>query len=81
MAYDITVYTSPGCQPCRATIRKLNQLGIEYNRIDVTQDDEALAYIKGLGYLQAPVIVAGDDHWGDYRPHLIEQLAADVSDS
>lgn len=81
MPTEITVYTSPGCQPCKATIRKLNQLGIEHNRIDVTQDDEALAYIKSLGYLRAPVVVAGDQHWGDYRPSRIEELAADATNT
>lgn len=27
-----------------------------------------------LGYLQAPVVVAGDDHWAGFRPDRIKNL-------
>lgn len=73
MPSDITVYSRPNCQPCVATKRKLDQLGAAYAVVDVTEDADALAYIKSLGYLQAPVVVAGDDHWTGYRPHRIEE--------
>lgn len=29
-----------------------------------------------LGYLQAPVVVAGNDHWSGFRPDRIKALAA-----
>lgn len=44
--------------------------------IDVTQDPESLAFIKGLGYQQAPVVVAGEDHWSGFRPDRIKAVAA-----
>ena len=28
-----------------------------------------------LGYLQAPVVVAGDSHWSGFRPDRIKELA------
>jgi len=28
-----------------------------------------------LGYLQAPVVVAGDDHWSGFRPDRITPVA------
>lgn len=71
----ITVYTRPNCQPCKATKRKLEQLQAEYTLIDVTEDPDALDLIKGLGYLQAPVVVArigGEEvHWGGFSPDNI----------
>ncbi len=80
----ITVYTRPDCQPCKATKKKLEQLGAAYTAIDVTEDDEALALIRGLGYLQAPVIVVrdGDEavHWGGYAPDKL-RWAADATNS
>jgi glutaredoxin-like protein NrdH len=27
------------------------------------------------GYLQAPVVVAGEDHWAGFRPDLIKAIA------
>ncbi|MFD6400805.1 glutaredoxin domain-containing protein [Nocardia sp. NPDC060249] len=75
----ITVYTRPDCQPCKATKRKLSQLGAAYAVIDVTKDPEALDLIRDLGYLQAPVIVVRDGgeliHWGGYAPDKLEWAA------
>jgi len=31
---------------------------------------------KGLGYQQAPVVVAGEDHWSGFRPDRIKAVAA-----
>ncbi|WP_029923876.1 glutaredoxin family protein [Nocardia otitidiscaviarum] len=73
---EITVYSRPGCQPCKATIKKLNSLGADYRKVDVTEDAEALDYIKSLGYLQAPVVVAGGEHWAGYSPDRITEAVA-----
>jgi glutaredoxin-like protein NrdH len=78
MPPDVTLYSSPGCQPCKATARKLTQLGIEHAHIDVTQDPAALDYIRGLGYTAAPVVVAGEEHWTGFRLTRIEALAASL---
>ena len=58
----IFVYSKPSCVQCTATYRALDKQGIEYEVFDVSTDDEALATVKELGYLAAPVVVAGDDH-------------------
>lgn len=73
MSVAITVYTKPGCQPCKATIRKLDKLGAEYDTVDLAEHPEAIDTIKALGYLEAPVVVVGDEHWSGYKPHHIEQ--------
>ena len=73
---SITVYSKPRCPQCDATYRALDKQGVSYERIDVTQDPESLAFIKGLGYQQAPVVVAGEDHWSGFRPDRIKAVAA-----
>lgn len=45
-----------GCNNCIVVKEKLEKYGIEYNFIDVTQDEESLNLIKSLGYRQVPVI-------------------------
>lgn len=70
---QITVYSKPRCVQCDATYRALDRSGVEYQKVDVSVDAEALAYIVGLGYQQAPVVVAGEDHWSGFRP---DRLAA-----
>ena len=73
---SITVYSKPRCPQCDATYRALDKQGVSDEKIDVTQDAESLAFIKGLGYQQAPVVVAGEDHWSGFRPDRIKAVAA-----
>jgi glutaredoxin-like protein NrdH len=69
----VTVYTKPACVQCNATYKALEQ-GIAYQTIDITADGDARDYVLALGYLQAPVVVAGDDHWSGFRPDRIKAL-------
>ena len=71
----VTVYTKPACVQCSATYRALDSKGIEYEVLDVSQDDAALEAVKELGYLQAPVVVTEADHWSGFRPDKIDELA------
>ncbi|QWW19543.1 glutaredoxin-like protein NrdH [Schaalia sp. 19OD2882] len=77
----ITVYSKPRCPQCDATYRVLDKQGIEYTSVDVSQDSDALEYIKGLGHQQAPVVVAGDDHWSGFRPDRIKAAIAQMGQS
>lgn len=70
----IIVYSKPACVQCTATTRALDAKGLSYDVIDLTQDDDAMNRVTGLGYRQAPVVVAGDDHWSGFRPDMIARL-------
>lgn len=72
----ITVYSKPLCPQCDATYRLLDKQGLDYQSVDVTTDKQALSFIMNLGYQQAPVVVAGDDHWSGFRPDRIKKAAA-----
>lgn len=71
----ITVYTRPGCGPCLATKRALDKAGLGYAVVDISQDDGARDYVRALGYQQAPVVVAGDDHWSGFRLERIKSIS------
>ncbi|MFD0837619.1 glutaredoxin-like protein NrdH [Williamsia serinedens] len=72
----VTVYTKPACVQCNATYKALDKAGVAYEVVDITEDDSARDYVLSLGYLAAPVVVAGDDHWSGFRPDRIKALAA-----
>jgi glutaredoxin-like protein NrdH len=72
---SITVYTKPACVQCSATFKALDKQGIGYEKVDISLDNEARDYVMALGYLQAPVVVAGNDHWSGFRPDRIKALA------
>lgn len=76
----INVYSKPRCPQCTATYRKLKALGLPFNSIDVTEDADAAAFVRTLGYSQAPVVVVreGRDikkHWSGFRPDLLKKEA------
>ena len=71
----ITVYTKPSCVQCTATYRALDAKGIDYEIHDLSEDANALAEVKALGYMQAPVVITDEDHWSGFRPDTIDELA------
>ncbi|GAA3939825.1 glutaredoxin-like protein NrdH [Pseudoclavibacter caeni] len=76
---SVTVYSKPACVQCNATYRALDRRGIDYTVVDLTTDPDALARVKELGYMQAPVVVTDGGHWSGFRPDRIDALAAEVS--
>lgn len=72
---SVIVYSKPACVQCTATYRALDSKGIEYEVCDLTQDAAALQLVQDLGYAQAPVVVAGGEHWSGFRPDRISELA------
>lgn len=76
---DITVYSKPMCVQCDATKRAMDRAGLAYSVVDVTEDADALARVKSLGYMQAPVVITADDHWAGFRPDKIKAIAASAA--
>lgn len=77
----VIVYTKDKCQPCRATIRYLDERGIDFEEKH-TADPVNLAEAKALGYLGAPVVVfvpppgGSVDHWYGFNPDKLDALAS-----
>ena len=71
----ITVYSKPACVQCTATTRALDARGLPYEVVDLTEDADAMERVQEMGYRQAPVVIAGDDHWAGFRPDMIGRLS------
>ncbi|MBE7193065.1 MAG: redoxin NrdH [Gordonia polyisoprenivorans] len=72
----VTVYTKPACVQCNATYKALDKAGVPYEVVDITENPDAREYVMALGYLAAPVVVAGDAHWSGFRPDRIKALTS-----
>lgn len=72
---SIIVYSKPACVQCTATTRALAAKGLEFDLVDLTENADAMARITELGYRQAPVVMAGGDHWAGFRPDKISALS------
>ena len=53
------------------TCRALDAAKAPYALVSLDDDAEALAYVKSLGYMAAPVVV-DRGHWSGFRPDLLK---------
>ncbi|ERB55295.1 hypothetical protein N806_29730 [Rhodococcus sp. P27] len=72
----IKVYTKPGCQPCRATKVLMDNLGVEYDTVDITEDESAFRFLtEALGVQEVPLVYLPDGtFWTGFRDERIKEL-------
>jgi glutaredoxin-like protein NrdH len=58
------------------TKRMLDNLKVEYDTVDITEDSSALEMILSLGFKSAPVVITDTDSWAGFQPDKINSLAA-----
>lgn len=73
----VTVYSKPACVQCNATYRALDNAGVDYDVVDMSVDLDALEYVRGLGFAQAPVVVTENDSWSGFQPEKIKSLVSE----
>lgn len=71
----VTVYSLPNCVQCDSTKRLLTRNEVSFTEVDLSQNSEAMAMIRELGYNAAPVVMAGEDHWSGFRPDKLATLS------
>ena len=62
-------------RPMPSHVRALQRGDLDFVTIDITADAQARDFVMSLGYLQAPVVVAGSTHWGGFRPDRIAEIS------
>jgi glutaredoxin-like protein NrdH len=77
-ATQVEILALRRCVQCDATTRAMDRKGIPYTVTYMDGDPAARERAQALGYLQAPVVIAGDVHWSGFRPDEISKLAARV---
>ena len=74
MAKQLTVYLTSWCGYCNAAVRLLNELGLDYTRVDVTNDPDIRAkMVEETGWRTVPIVMLGEDLVGGYTE--LEALA------
>jgi glutaredoxin-like protein NrdH len=58
------------------TKKMLDKIGVEYDTVDITQDEIALEKILEMGFKSAPVVITDTDSWAGFNPDKINSLAA-----
>lgn len=71
----VTVYTTIDCPQCMMAKQYMDSLNIEYETIDVTNNEEARQHVKELGFTSLPVVVVeSGEAWFGFRPENIDTL-------
>lgn len=73
----IKVYTKNNCIPCKMTKRKLQELGVNYQEINVDEDLSALGYLMECGFRSLPVVFNENGApmvTGGFAPNILEKL-------
>lgn len=73
----VTLYTQANCQPCKATKRKLENLGVRYTEKRVDLDKTAMQEALATGFQQTPIVVTSDDAWSGHNPTKLNRLKGD----
>lgn len=70
----VSVYTQPNCLPCKRVIAKLKEAGIDFDVYDVTENDRAYEFIKGIGAKSVPVVTGAGVVITGYEPTQLRDL-------
>jgi len=81
MSEHVTVYADVEHDDVADTMAALENLGISYTLVDLTQDENALQHVEKLGFTQTPIVEAGTTSWAGFRPDLIHALAHALAES
>ena len=75
MKMPIVIYTTPNCPQCMMTARTMDQHGIIYDKVDLTQHPDLLDKFKEMGHMSAPIVVTDKKIWSGFRLEKIKSLA------
>ncbi|MGW6624251.1 glutaredoxin family protein [Nocardia sp. NPDC055002] len=58
----ITVYTQPGCQPCKMAIKMIRDAGVEPTVINIREDEEAFVYLVDVLEASGTPVIKSDTY-------------------
>lgn len=79
MDYTVKVFHADHCQPCRLTMKVLDEKGMLYDTSNISHDESAREYLLSKGMRQTPVVeiydLNGDimDTWSGLNMSKIHQ--------
>ena len=73
----LTVVSQDRCMPCKMTAKKLNELGVAHNYVDVSDVPDLVKSAMDQGALATPLVFKGREFlWSGYRPDRLAALTA-----
>ncbi len=69
----VIVYSTPKCVQCDATKRLLKKLEVEFESVDLSQNEDAKNKLMSEGFKQAPIVDWNGEKWSGFRPDFINK--------
>ena len=63
----VMVFVTVKCSECVHVKRILDELGVEYEEVDISSDIYRAKVVERTGYYSVPQVICGDCHIGDYK--------------
>lgn len=78
----VTVYSKPGCLPCKRVLAKLDGAEVPYDLVDLTMNDDAYTYVTSvLRASSVPVVVSDvSEPIIGYQPDQLRELIATLKE-
>lgn len=70
----VTLYSKDACMQCKLTKDYFVRNNIKFIEYNTDHDEQAAERARALGYMAAPVIVSGFDHWSGLRPDKLANI-------
>jgi len=68
------VFTKNNCSQCDATKRKLKDLNVEFDEINIEDNPEYLTKLKEMGFRSAPVVLTPSGAWSGFNEAKINEV-------
>lgn len=69
------IYSKPNCGGCVLVENWFKENGVEYTKIDVTQDRKAMEKVQNAGYMSLPLVEKdGDFVLNEFQPEILGDL-------
>lgn len=72
----IQFYSQASCGPCKGVERHLQAAGVDYVKLDITEDPAAADKVRELGHTGTPVIFDGFDHFQGFDIDKLDAMIA-----
>jgi glutaredoxin-like protein NrdH len=70
----VKVYSQPGCRGCTLTKNYLSNAGVEFEEVNIREDEEAREYLLTKSLMSLPVVETAEDMWTGHDPDKLEAL-------
>lgn len=76
----IKVYGTESCPQCSGAKQYLEQKGVEFDYVDINEDDEALEEVKAMKAMSLPVIRNGNKHCVGFNVKSLKEVIKNGND-